>query len=507
MTLRVLGAAAVSLLVGALIAGLLGEGVEPGDVGVSGVVLTTDAPQTSSQPDESTEPAGPGLPGEDLARIDPAAPPIRSGEVDASPGIRLVGEVGLQGAFAEAKVGTDLAFKGRYAFAGNYEGFSVYDIGDPTSPQLVTNVVCPGPQGDVSVFANLLVLSVDEPRDDETCESRPAAADDARVGPAGPWEGIRVFDIADPSDPRLLTSVATECGSHTHTLAPSRDGRTLWVYVSSFGPGPDQPTCRPPHDSISVVEIPVADGAAARVVVEPVLFPGGGQPGGGYSSETSGCHDLTTFPSKDLAAGACLGDGILLDISDRARPRVISRVRDTENFALWHSATFNADATKVVFSDERGSGSSAECNPDVGPTLGADGIYDIVEDALVLRSYFKIPRTQSDTENCVAHNGSLVPVPGRDVMVQGWYQGGTSIFDFTDSANPVELEYFDRGALSDDDLFVGGSWSSYWYNGYVYSSDITRGLEVFAVDAPWADAASGRRLKLSNAQTQRPVGE
>ena len=299
-----------------------------------------------------------------------------------------------------------------------------------------------------------------------------------------------------------MTSVLTACGSHTHTLAPSRDGKDLFVYVSSYGPSPATPNCQPPHDSISVVQVPVARPAAARVVSEPVLFPDGGTTGDDYSSDTSGCHDITAFPAKDLAAGACMGDGILMDISNRARPRVINRVRDTTNFAFWHSATFNNAGTKVVFTDELGGGGAAECNPDVGPRRGADGVYDIVKRKLVFRSYYKIPRTQSDTENCVAHNGSLVPVPGRDIMVQAWYQGGTSIWDFTKSGKPRELQHFDRGAISDSELVLGGSWSSYWYNGHVYSSDITRGLEVFKVTTPWARKAARSKLSAFNAQSQ-----
>ena len=444
------------------------------------------------------------LPGAALAGITPARPTVKEGEIDRSRNMTQVARVPLAGAFAEdGAFGTDLAFTGHYAIAGNYLGFAVYDILDPMKPRRVAQVKCPGSQNDVSVYKNLLIVSVDSLRSNDTCDNTPASMGlPVPVPGPGTWEGIRVFDISKPSEPELLTSVLTECGSHTHTLAPGRGGQTVYVYVSSYGPSPALPNCQPPHDTISVVKVPVADGSKARVVSTPNLFPDGGTTGDDYSSDTSGCHDITAYPAKDLAAGACMGDGILLDIEDRAHPRVIDRVRDTDNFAFWHSATFNNDGTKVVFTDELGGGGAAECNNEVGPKRGADGIYDIVKRSFEFRSYYKLPRVQSDTENCVAHNGSLLPVEGRDIMVQAWYQGGTSVWDFTNSEKPRELAHFDRGAISDSDLVLGGSWSSYWYNGYVYSSDITRGLQVFKLHTPWAKQASKVRLDVFNAQSQ-----
>ncbi len=444
------------------------------------------------------------LPGQEIARVEPARPNVRSGGVDRSAAMRQVARVPLAGAFAEdGAYGTDLAFTGHYAIAGNYLGFTVYDIANPRKPLRVAQVDCPGSQNDVSIYRNLLILGVDSLRSNDTCDNEPASMGLPIPVPApGSWEGIRVFDIKNPARPRFLTSVLTECGSHTQTLAPGRGGKNLYVYVSSYGPSPILPNCQPPHDSISVVQVPLADGSRAKVVATPVLFPDGGTTGDDYSSDTSGCHDITAYPRKDLAAGACMGDGILLDIRNRARPRVIDVARDTENFAFWHSATFNNAGTKVVFTDELGGGSAAECNKDVGSKRGADGVYEIVNRKLVFRSYYKMPRVQSDTENCVAHNGSLVPVKGRDIMVQAWYQGGTSVWEFTDARKPRELLHFDRGAISDSELVLGGSWSSYWYNGYVYSSDITRGLEVFALDTAFARQASKVRLDVFNAQSQ-----
>ncbi|MDN4173630.1 hypothetical protein QWY28_11785 [Nocardioides sp. SOB77] len=482
-----------------LVAGLvLAQGSASGEV-VPGACTPKEAARLQAAGDNFAEACR--LPGQLLSGMDRVEPAAAAGEVDRSDNMRLVANLPRSGTFAgEEAYGTDIAFRGRYAFGGNYEGFTVYDISRPAKPRKVAQVVCPGAQNDVSVHRDLLVLSVDASRSDDTCRSEPASASEKSS-----WEGIRVFDISRPAKPRYVASVETDCGSHTHTLAPSRDGRDLFVYVSSYGPSEDQPDCKPPHDSISIVKVPVAKPSRARVVAQPRLFPDGGNPGSANplgSSETSGCHDVTAYPAKDLAAGACMGDGILMDISDRARPRVLHRVRDTENFAFWHSATFNNAGTKVVFTDELGGGSAPTCNPLLGGTRGANGIYDIARKRLVFRSYYKMPRSQSLTENCVAHNGSLVPVKGRDIMVQAWYQGGTSVFDFTDSRNPREIAHFDRGAISDTELVLGGSWSSYWYNGFVYSHDITRGLDVFRISGGWADRARKVRMGAFNAQSQ-----
>ncbi|MBX6169730.1 MAG: hypothetical protein IRY84_19160, partial [Thermobispora bispora] len=390
--------------------------------------------------------------------------------------------------------GTDMAFQGRYAFVGNYRGFTVHDIGDPQHPRVVARVECPGAQNDVSVSGDLLFLSVDEPRSDDTCASRTGDPADP-----GAWEGIRIFDISDKAHPRYLKSVRTECGSHTNTLVPGRDAGVVYLYVSSPGPEPGTTGCPPPHRNISIVEVPVRDPGKARVVAKPELFAG--RPEG--EDATGGCHDITVYPEKKLAAGACYGDGVLLDISDPVRPKLLQTVRDEENFSVWHSATFSNDGTKVVFSDEMGGGLAATCLPSIEPTKGADAIYALTpERRLVRQGYFKIPRMQSERENCVAHNGSLVPVPGRDVMVQAWYMGGVSVWDFTDSAHPREIAYFERGPLPPDRR-LGGSWSAYYYNGYIYSSDITKGLDVLRLDDPRTDPAKAVRLDELNAQSQR----
>jgi hypothetical protein len=436
--------------------------------------------------------------GEDIARLDDSGATLEPGETDSSKDMSLVANLPKQGAFApESAFNSDLAFQGDYAYAGNYNGFTVYDISRPQKPEHVVQVLCPGSQNDISVRGDILILSTDSSRTDSSCDSGSQTA----ANPTS-WEGIKVFDISNPARPEYVAAVETACGSHTHSLAPSHDGETLYAYVSSYSPNVAYPDCQPPHDQISIVKVPVADPASASLAATPVLFPDGGNPGGNGSSTTSGCHDITAYPSRDIAAGACMGDGILLDISDREAPKVTEQVRDTKNFAFWHSATFNDAGTKVVFTDELGGGGAPTCNPTTGDTKGANGIYDIVDGRLEFRSYYKMPRTQSNTENCVAHNGSLVPVEGRDIMVQAWYQGGISVYDFTDSSNPREIGWFDRGPLSNERLVLGGSWSAYWYNGYIYSNDIQQGLDVLELRDPLVAPAKGHRYDALNPQSQ-----
>ncbi|GAB2465134.1 hypothetical protein GCM10027063_03100 [Promicromonospora xylanilytica] len=398
--------------------------------------------------------------------------------------------------------GSDIAFQGKYAFAGNYDGFTVYDLSDKENPEQVVQVSCPGAQNDISVYKNVLVLSTDSSRSDDSCESTSLAATNKEA-----WEGIKVWDISNPLEPEYVQSVETSCGSHTHSLAPSKNGRTVYAYVSSYSPSATYPDCQPPHDSISIVKIPVKNPASAELVATPNLFPDGGYEGDPdrRASTTSGCHDITTYVKYDLAAGACMGDGILMDIKDRERPRVISQVRDTENFAFWHSATFNNDATKVVFTDELGGGGLATCTDEFAPELGANGIYDIERSRhgkteLEFASYYKIPRINTAAENCVAHNGSLIPVKGKDLMVQSWYQGGVSVFDFTDSSNPREVAWFDRG----EGVSSGGTWSTYYYNGYAYSNDLGIGFDTFDIDDSIDGPAEKVRQKSLNPQMQEP---
>ncbi len=402
---------------------------------------------------------------------------------------------------------TDIAFQGKYAYSGNYDGFRIFDISNPKAPKTVAQVLCPGSQNDISVSGDLLFLSTDSSRSDNSCNSTTQPATEKSS-----WEGMKIFDISDKRNPKYIAAVETACGSHTHTLVPER--RDVYIYVSSYSPSAAFPDCQPPHDGISVIKVPRKAPQQARIVNFPVLFPGEGPDGGGNPgsptnpgvSKTTGCHDITVLPSKDLAAGACMGDGILFSIKDPERPKVIDRVQDNVNFAFWHSATFNQDADKVVFTDELGGGGAATCNEEIGPNRGADGVYDLVgrgdKRKLVFRSYFKIDRHQADAEVCVAHNGSIIPVKGRDIMVQAWYQGGISVWDFTNSSRPKEIAFFERGPVTLDQVTTAGPWSAYYYNGYIYSNDIAKGLDVLKLNDRRTDPAKRVRLHELNVQTQ-----
>jgi hypothetical protein len=395
---------------------------------------------------------------------------------------------------------SDLAFQGDLVFVGSFHGFNIYDVSDPTNPTLRTSVVCPGGQGDVSVYGTLLFMSVEQTRGRTDCGTQGAPGE---VNPDR-FRGVRVFDIADLDTPRQVAAVQTCRGSHTHTiLEAAGDPDHIYVYVSGSAgvrPAEELAGCSaasPDEDPdatalfrIEVIRVPLAAPQQAEVVSQPrvfadhetgdiaALWPGGAHgEGTQQSAQTNHCHDLTIYPAIGLAAGACSGNGILLDITDPVNPVRVDEVID-ENFAYWHSATFNNDGTTVIFTDEWGGGTSPRCRATDLPEWGANAFFRIVDGRMEHAGYYKLPVPQTDTENCVAHNGSLVPVPGRDIKVQAWYQGGTSVFDFTDPENPFEIAYFDRGPISDTELQVGGHWSSYWYNGHIYGSEIARGLDV-----------------------------
>jgi hypothetical protein len=435
-----------------------------------------------------------------IARSDTSGATLEPGETDGR-NLRLVTNLPKTGTLTG--VNSDLAFWGKYAFQGNYNGFQITDISDRDAPRIVSQVLCPGSQNDVSVWKNLLFLSTDSSRSDDSCASTTKPVTDPTA-----WEGIKVFDISDVTNPRYVKSVETKCGSHTHTLVP--DGDRVLLYVSSYllGQSSVGPDCQYPHDKISIVEVPLASPQSASVIAEPVLFPQGGHPGDATTTETTGCHDITVYRAKDLAAGACMGNGIIMDISDPAAPRVLASVTDP-NFAFWHSATISHDGRQVLFTDEKGGGVTPECNPTTGPQRGADAVYSIRDRRRpAFMSYFKIPRTQTDTENCVAHNGNLLPIPGRDILVQAWYQGGISVIDWTNGRRIHELAWWDRGPWTDasgNPALGAGEWSSYWYNGRIFSNEIQRGFDVHKLSGlPSLLALATQRLPYLNAQTQEP---
>lgn len=434
---------------------------------------------------------------------------------------------------------SDLAFQGNYLFQGNFYGMNIFDISNPANTQLLTTMVCPGGQGDVSVYKNLMFMSVEMPNGrldcgvegfppnpkpsaeeekEEKAQMEAAKDDKAKaelsvklrkrhmpVAQKDRFRGVRIFDISDIKNPKQVAAVQTCRGSHTHTLVVDpNDKENVYIYVSgtSFVRQPEELAgCsgeKPDKDPntalfrIDVIKVPVAAPQEAQIVSSPRVFVdprtgalnglnnGGthGKKGIEKPADTNQCHDITVYSAIGLAAGACSGNGILLDIKDPVHPRRVDAVNDP-NYSYWHSASFSNDGSKVVFTDEWGGGLGARCRPNDPNKWGADAIFRLKDDKLTFANYYKMPAAQGDSENCVAHNGSLVPVPGRDIEVQAWYQGGISVMDFTDPSNPYEIAYFDRGAIDPKMLVLGGDWSAYWYNGYVYASEIARGLDVF----------------------------
>lgn len=454
-----------------------------------------------------------------LGSTDPDSPQVQKilGQIGGSDAAKLPKAsqlVAAQLAFANS----DLAFQGNRLFLGNFYGVNIYDISNPAKARLLTSMVCPGGQGDVSVFRNLMFMSVEMPNGRLDCGTegfppappspKPSGPDDKPAPPPAQKErfrGVRIFDISDISKPKQIAAVQTCRGSHTHTLVVDpNDKNNVYIYVSgtSFVRQPEElPGCsdeKPDKDPntalfrIEVIKVPLAAPQDAKVVSSPRLFMntqtgalnglsnGGthGKEGMEKPSDSDQCHDITVYSSLGLAAGACSGNGILLDIKDPVNPKRLDAVNDP-NYAYWHSASFSNDGKKVLFTDEWGGGLAARCRATDPNKWGADAIFHLQDNKLKFASYFKLPAAQGDTENCVAHNGSLIPIPGRDVVVQAWYQGGISVMDFTDAENPVEVAYFDRGPIDPKMLILAGDWSAYWYNGHIYASEIARGLDVF----------------------------
>jgi hypothetical protein len=445
---------------------------------------------------------------------------------------------------------SDLAFQANHLFQGNFYGVNIYDISDPAKAQLVTSMVCPGGQGDVSVYKNLMFMSVEMPNGRLDCgvqgfppEPKPPAGEEKRQTLPAPqkdrFRGVRIFDISDIRNPKQIAAVQTCRGSHTHTLVVDpKDKNNVYIYVSgtSFvrqseelaGCSGDAPE-KDPNTAlfrIEVIKVPLAAPQNAQVVSSPRVFinprtgalnglsNGGshGKPGGDLEKPTDSnqCHDITVYSSIGLAAGACSGNGIVLDIKDPAHPKRLDAVNDP-NYSYWHSASFSNDGTKVVFTDEWGGGLGARCRPNDPNKWGADAVFRLKDNKLSFASYYKLPAAQGDTENCVAHNGSLIPVPGRDIEVQAWYQGGVSVMDFTDADHPVEIAYFDRGPIDPHMLVLGGDWSAYWYNGHIYASEIARGLDVFELSPSEfltqneIDAAKTVKAAELNVQNQQKI--
>ena len=433
---------------------------------------------------------------------------------------------------------SDLAFQGNYLFQGNYHGIGIFDIAQPSEPKLLTAMLCPGGQGDVSVYGKLMFMSVEGANGRVDCGDQgfPRNPDGVRGLPVAQkdrFRGVRIFDISDIRSPKQVATVQTCRGSHTHTLViDPKDKGNVYLYVSgtSFvrqgeelagcsGAQPD----KDPNTSlfrIEIIKVPLAAPQDAKVVNSPRIF--GDETGkinaidngGSHESErpqpTNQCHDITVYSELGLAAGACAGNGILLDIKDPVNPKRVEAVND-KNYAYWHSASFSNDGSKVIYTDEWGGGGGPKCRTTDPNIWGADAIFNRTGNKLQFAAYYKLPAAQTEQENCVAHNGSLIPVPGRDLKVQSWYQGGISVMDFTDAAHPIEVAYFDRGPNNGERLVSGGTWSAYWYNGNIYSSEMVRGLDVLELTPSKfltqneIDAAREVRVAELNVQNQQRI--
>ncbi|MET0213769.1 MAG: hypothetical protein ABW292_12235 [Vicinamibacterales bacterium] len=459
---------------------------------------------------------------------------------------------------------SDLAFTGKYVVQGNYNGFEIFDISNPVKPKIVLTFLCPASQSDVSVYKNLLFVSGEGQTGRVDCGIQgvpePISKDRLR--------GIRIFDISNMSSPKYVANVQTCRGSHTHTVVTQPgDKDNVYIYVSGSAgvrSADELPGCKdgPVDDPdsarfrLEVIKVPLAAPDKAAIVSSPRIFYGlappprrvepgrggagrgndaaapgapgaaapagapgaagepaataGGRGGGRPNTGPNQCHDITVYPEIGLAGGACGGYGLLLDIKDVVNPKRIDQAADI-NMSFWHSATFNNDGTKILFSDEWGGGSQPRCRETDKLEWGANALFTIENGKMLFKSYYKMPATQTSLENCVAHNGSLIPIPGREVMVQGWYQGGISIFDWTDTSNPKEIAYFDRGPLDATRLITAGSWSVYWYNGLIVSSEIQRGLDIFEllpsglISQNEIDAAKTVKFDFLNAQAQRKL--
>jgi len=396
---------------------------------------------------------------------------------------------------------SDLAFWGRLAYAGHYDGFQIIDAGDPRKPQQLVDFACPGSQHDVSVWQHLLFVSVETPRSSPACDS---------VTQAPGFEGIRIFDVSNPRSPHLIKGVPTDCGSHTHTLVPDPSHGRVLLYVASYtaselAPSPYGNECKrfdaagkPLHNKISIVEVPLGDPAEARVIGEPRF------PQKEYRTGWYGCHDITVFVELEMAAGACMGEGQIWDISDPEHPRTVGRVFNP-SVEFWHSATFSYDGRRVIFGDEAGGGTRPACTSSDPATRGALWFYDVqaideVEgEAVPPRSSWKVPRIQEkltpeqeQDPNCTMHNFNTLPTEHGDVLVSSAYAAGTTMVDFTNPSKPREVGHLDPHGAN--------TWSAYWYNGYVFTNDGGRGVDILQV----RDKATkgSRTLPFSNPQTQ-----
>ena len=444
-----------------------------------------------------------------------------------------------EGFSGRGATGSDLAFTSHYAIQGNYRGFQIWDIANPSKPSLVVGFLCPSSQGDPTVYGHLLFISGESQGSRNDCGTT-NVTDTVSMDR---FRGIRVIDIADLAHPRLVTNIQTCRGSHTNTLVQDpNDKNSVYIYVSGYSAvrsAKELPGCMaaPAGDStsaqfrIEVIRVPLDHPEQAKVGNSPHLLAdlsgrtghapppsdtgarsgrgGRGGRGGGAPRPAapaigqSGCHDITSYPAIGFAGGACAGYGLLFDIRNPENPKRVLSVADS-NMSFWHSATFSNDGSKLLFSDEWGGGSAPRCRKTDPMEWGGNAIFTLENGQLHFKSYYKMPAPQADNEICTAHNGNLIPVPGRDIMIQAFYMGGATVFDWTDPSHPIEIAFFDRGP-------GGGYWSTYWYNGVIVSSDEQRGMDIHELTpSPYLsqneiDAAKSVKFEQYNAQEQTHI--
>ena len=433
----------------------------------------------------------------------------------------------------DGTINSDLAFWGNLAYAGMYSGFRILDVSG-NQPRVVADFKCNTPQGDVSVYQmgnrRLLFQSVDSPQTREDCDSVNTSLVDNARQPG--FEGLRIFDVTNPAAPRFIDGVRTACGSHTHTLVPDPARGRVVIYVSSYPlgtgetpPGADtgeQPPCFRPHRKISIVTVPFSAPRNATVKEQPLSSHTRPSKLGAFQA----CHDIQVFRPRNLAVAACGGEAQIWDISDPVNPTSTDQhegrhthitdptaLGDTYEFI--HNALVTWDGKAFAIGDESSGGLGTECHGPDAPN-GIYYFYPLVkpgDPAPSARGRYTLPRAQSD-EACQMHNGSVIPVKGRYLMTAAFYQGGTTVVDFSKLAAPREIAHADLyDATGSPD-----TWSSYWYNDRVFAHDglapiprhnrtttpgpaSNRGLDVFTVRSG-GQRLTAKRWGHSNPQTQ-----
>jgi hypothetical protein len=471
---------------------------------------------------------------------------LKPGRMDAGTaekGMRLVSFTPKPPQFDSARgltfINSDLAFSGHYVYQANFAGFTIWDVANPAKPVIASVVECITSQGDPSIVGNLLFISA------EGAGNRVDCGKGGVQDPKDHFAGVRIFDVSNAKAPKLVKNVQTCKGSHTHTIVPSpKDPKILYIYVSGgqqARPETELAGCKNGDDPadptnslfmLDIIKVPVDKPEQSVVIPGARIFTGldptpacirfcapttggGGRGGrGGRGAAPGGdsaavlappvrtgprnCHDVTAYPALNLLSASCSTHAILVDISNPEKPFRLDALTDTNNFQGRHTAAFSNDGKKVIQTDEWGGGTSPMCQAGSMIELGGNTIISVdANKKQAQRAYFKLPAAQSAEENCVSHNGGLIPVPGRDLYVQGWYQGGVNVMDFTDQDKAFEIAYFDRGSIDPPagaDIPVaaaagqaggrargtpGGSWGAYYWNGHIYSSELDRGFDIY----------------------------